>query len=55
MSAGHTFEYKWKTKQKMQFMKHKEDSRNRMPKAQAKAHPKANSGLGTDVDRVQPT
>ena len=47
--AGHTFEYKWKTKQKAQTRKRNVDS---TPKSQAKAHFNKESRLRTYVGRV---
>jgi hypothetical protein len=44
--AGHTFEYKWKTKKNAQSIKH---NANPTSKNQIKAYSNEESGLSTDV------
>jgi hypothetical protein len=47
--AEEVFEYKWKINNRRKTKKCNADSTTRN---QAKAQPKANSGLGTDMDKV---
>ena len=48
--AGHTFEYKWKTKPKAQSGKRKADSRNQISKKEKKAHLHVKLGPSIGVD-----